>query len=174
MTTYVFTIYRVPLLWCTNNTKEVGCLQLHVKIDPHLTEPSLTLSVPTTDAASEDLLAALKKVTTAPATLTVSQRGQTAQLPLTAILFFEADGHVVRVHTTTAVYTTTKRLYQLDEQLPADFLRVSKSALVNITAIYSLSKTLTGNLIAFHDSPKQLYVSRRYYQQLKHTLEKKR
>ncbi|MFC6165159.1 LytTR family DNA-binding domain-containing protein [Lactiplantibacillus dongliensis] len=152
----------------------MGRLQLHIQVDPRLTEPTLTLHVPTAEAATAELIDALKKVDQSPATLTVSQRGQTTQLPVTTILFFEADGHVVRVHTTTAVYTTTTRLYQLEAQLPSTFLRVSKSAIVNTAAIYALTKSLTGNLIGFQDSPKQLYASRRYYKQLKQTLEKKR
>ncbi|MFD1419484.1 LytTR family DNA-binding domain-containing protein [Lactiplantibacillus songbeiensis] len=146
----------------------MGRLQLHIQVDPQVTEPTLTLHVPNAEAASVELVEALKKIGQPPATLTVSQRGQTIQLPLTTILFFEADGHVVRVHTTTAVYTTTTRLYQLAEALPAAFLRVSKSAIVNTTAISALTKSLTGNLIRLQDSPKQLYASRRYYKQINH------
>lgn len=148
-------------------------LQIHVEIDPQLSAPEIQVRAPAADEQLTTLVQALEKLTAPAATLPVSQQGQMIQLPLSEIIFIEASGHDIRVHTRTAAYKTATRLYELAEQLPEIFFRVSKSAIVNTTAIYSLTKSLTGNLIEFQATHKQLYVLRRYYQQLKAILTKK-
>lgn len=50
-------------------------------------------------------------------------------------------------------------------------MRVSKSTIINLDAVYTLTRSLTGNLIAFHESYKQVYVSRRYVKDTKRRLE---
>lgn len=148
-------------------------MKIELQTDEQLREPAITLQVPPDYPDADQLLTSLKKWCVQRATLAVSQRDRAVALPLTAIMFIEASGHQISVHTTTSVFRTTTSLTALSTQLPANFIRVSKSALVNVQAIYSLTKSLTGNLLTFNESPKQLYVSRRYYHQLKLTLETK-
>lgn len=148
-------------------------MQVNIETDPDTSIPTVTLHVPVDYPETAALTAALKNLSIEAAKLTVSQRGQLVQLPLTSILFIEATGHQVAAHTLDNVYRVPKSLTAVGTGLPASFLRVSKSAIVNTKQVYSLTKTLTGNLIAFHHSPKQLYASRRYYRQLKISLEQK-
>lgn len=147
-------------------------MQVTVKTEPTLSEPTLTLHLPPDYPNAEQLLAQLKSFSATAGSLTVSQAGQTVQLALATILFFESEGHQVRAHTRENSYQTALHLYELTAQLPANFLRISKSSIVNTQQITSLTKSLTGNLIEFEDSHKQLYASRRYYRELKLTLEK--
>ncbi|MCT3229971.1 LytTR family transcriptional regulator [Lactobacillus plantarum] len=148
-------------------------MQVNIETEPDTSIPTVTLHVPVDYPETAALTAALKNLSIEAATLTVSQRGQLVQLPLTSILFIEATGHQVAAHTLDNVYRVPKSLTAVGTGLPTYFLRVSKSAIVNTKQVYSLTKTLTGNLIAFHHSPKQLYASRRYYRQLKISLEQK-
>ena len=91
--------------------------------------------------------------------------------PLAKILFFEADNDNVYAHTISDMFKTDFKLYELQELLPDKFVRVSKSAIVNTVHILSISKNLaSSNLIRFHKSHKQLYVSRFYYKDLKQKL----
>ncbi len=88
------------------------------------------------------------------------------------ILFFETDDAVVYAHTKTSAYISTLRLYELEEILPNSFLRISKSTICNIKQVYSISRYLSSNgLIKFKDSHKEVYVSRKYYPDLKRQLE---
>lgn len=146
-------------------------MKVQIKRDATLAEPELTLRVPV-NLDPAPLVAQLHQLGV-PDYLTLSQRGEQVRLAVTAILFCEATGHQVTVHTATAMYGTREPLYKLADQLPKTFLRVSKSAVVNLDLIASLYKSLTGNLIRFHQSHKQLYVSRRYYRPLKQALERR-
>ena len=51
---------------------------------------------------------------------------------LSAVLFFETDGREVHAHTAAEVYRTPRRLYELEKILPACFMRVSKSTILNL------------------------------------------
>ena len=92
------------------------------------------------------------------------------------ILFFETEGTIVQVHTRDEIYETKQRLYELEEILPNQFLRVSKSTIANVSEIYSLQKSnlSTTSCAAFRNSHKQIFVSRHYSRVLKEKLVEKR
>ncbi|KRL95426.1 response regulator [Levilactobacillus hammesii DSM 16381] len=154
-------------------TKGGGNLKIHIEVDPTLDEPAVTLHVPAKTPAVDELVAAIQAADRVQQRLTFSWHGENYQVSLADVLFFEARDHQVTVHTATAMYTTGQRLYELAERLPNQFIQVSRSAILNRTQVFSLTRSVTGNLVKFQNSHKQLYVSRRYYQALKHALEEK-
>lgn len=103
-------------------------------------------------------------------------RGDTEYYIETAdILFFETEGTSVMAHTAADVYETRLRLYELEELLPASFMRISKSSIVNTDRIYSINRNLTASsAVEFQGTHKQVYVSRGYYKALKEKLEEMR
>ena len=88
-------------------------------------------------------------------------------IDLTTILFFESDNGTVFAHTKNDMFSVNQKLYELENLLPRTFMRISKSTIVNIQKIYSLSHSVSRHLITFQDSHKQVYVSRMYYKMLK-------
>lgn len=97
--------------------------------------------------------------------------GKEFYFPLSQILFFETESNVVYAHTTNEVYQVKYRLYELEELLPSEFMRVSKSTILNINQIFSVDRTFASfNLVQFYKSHKQVYVSRMYYTNLKNRL----
>lgn len=83
------------------------------------------------------------------------------------ILFFETNDRNVYAHTKDNAFLIHYRLYELEENLPDNFLRVSKSSILNVDEVKSLTQSVMGNLIQFRDSYKQIYVSRRFLKKLK-------
>ena len=91
------------------------------------------------------------------------------------IIFFETDINKVSAHTINDVYIVKNKLYELEQILPSNFVRISKSSIVNIDHIYSISKTITSpSLIEFKNTHKKVYVSRFYFKNLKIKLKEKR
>lgn len=88
-------------------------------------------------------------------------------LELKGILFFETNDRSVYAHTVNNAFLIHYRLYELEENLPDNFLRVSKSSILNVNEILSLSRSVTGNLVQFKNTYKQVYVSRRFLKELK-------
>lgn len=94
--------------------------------------------------------------------------------PLENVLFFETEGERVYAHTADDAYLINHRLCELEQLLPRYFVRVSKSAIVNVRRIYSVTRDLTSSsLIQFTDSHKQIYASRHYYGELRHRLQER-
>lgn len=91
------------------------------------------------------------------------------------ILFLEADGNYISVHTAKSIYRVRQKLYELEELLPRDFLRVSKSTIVNTELIASIKKNITGaSEISFRNSTKKAYASRNYIKALIEIMDEKR
>lgn len=97
------------------------------------------------------------------------QNNQEFFLIVDSILFFETDGDKVFAHTKENSFLARYKLYELEKILPAGFLRISKSAIVNTSQIYSINiQTIpSSRQVIFYDTVKHVFVSRRYYQTLK-------
>lgn len=96
-------------------------------------------------------------------------------LSLDEIVFFETSDNCISAHTINDIYLTAYKLYELEELLPGYFMRISKSTILNINHIYSITRNLTASsMVAFNGTHKQVYVSRHYYKVLKSRLNEKR
>ncbi len=105
----------------------------------------------------------------------VFYKGETEYyLSLGEVLFFETDENGISAHTIDNVYQTRHKLYELENLLPGNFMRISKSAILNTNCIYSLTRNISACTVQFFNSHKQVYVSRYYYKPLKSKLEEKR
>lgn len=94
--------------------------------------------------------------------------------PLGNVLFFETQGECVCAHTADDAYLVKRRLYELEQTLPRSFIRASKSAIVNVRKIYSVTRDLSSSsLIQFIGSHKQIYASRHYYRELRQRLQER-
>ncbi|MCI9069801.1 LytTR family DNA-binding domain-containing protein [Clostridium sp.] len=91
------------------------------------------------------------------------------------ILFFETEESLIYAHTLNEVYQVKYKLYELEEILPQNFIRISKSTILNINHIYSITRNITSaSLVEFKNTHKKVYVSRGYYKVLKLKLLEKR
>ena len=107
--------------------------------------------------------------------MTLKQGGKDYYLPVEEILFFETESKLVYAHTRDNVLETEYKLYELEVLLPGFFMRISKSAIVNLNHIYSIARNLTSSsVVEFAQSHKQVYVSRNYYKALVERLAEKR
>ena len=87
----------------------------------------------------------------------------------------ETGEHNLNAHTSDDVFQVKMKLFELEEILPRKFVRVSKSAIVNVKHIYSVERNITSaSLISFAGTHKQLYASRSYYKLLKLRLGERR
>lgn len=95
-------------------------------------------------------------------------------LSINNILFFETDAKQVMAHTTRNAYFVKYKLYELENLLSGQSMRVSKSTILNLDQIYAVTKSISNCQIKFHDSYKTVYVSRRYYRDLNERLKERR
>lgn len=84
------------------------------------------------------------------------------------VFYFESVDNRTFLYTETQVLEIRKRLYEIEETLSdKDFVRTSKSQLVNINKIKSLKPELNRSITAEMINGEILFISRRYAKQIK-------
>lgn len=84
-------------------------------------------------------------------------------IELSEILYFEAVERRVFLYTVDQVVEIAEKLYELETLLPAeDFIRCSKSMIVNINKIVSLRPELNRTVSVTMCNQERLQISRRY------------
>lgn len=145
-------------------------MKIKVEINPDMDEDEILI---TASQMSEHVIAAvnyLKEQSSKTSILTLTNQDQEYFIPCHRILFFETQEDVVVAHMDQQALETKYRLYELESLLPKSFVRISKSAIVNIDHIYSIERNISTSCVFFDHSDKVVYVSRRYFQPLKQKL----
>lgn len=89
-------------------------------------------------------------------------------VPKNEILFFETLDGKVAVHTANNMYYTKHKLFELENIMPHNFIRVSKCCVLNAAKVSSLAHNLAGaSRVTFYGCDKAVYVSRAYFKFLK-------
>lgn len=83
------------------------------------------------------------------------------------ILFIETIQEMLFVHTGSKVYEAKKRLYELEEMLPEQFARVSKSVIMNLKQVEYYSPLASGLMKATFYNGVETYISRKYLRLLR-------
>ena len=87
------------------------------------------------------------------------------------VYYFEYVDQKVFAYGKTKVYEIKSKLYELEEQLSeTDFIRVSKSSILNLNKIGSLAPSLGGRFEAKLKNGEKVVISRQYVNTLKEVL----
>lgn len=150
-------------------------MKIRIEMDDNLEEEEIVIRC---KELSEEIIALQSRITDSIQTnqqLEVARSGTTYFLPLEEILFFETGSACVVVHTAEQIYETRMRLHELDELLPGNFMRISKSAIIHVKKIRAIRKNIAGaSEVEFVGTHKKTFVSRSYFKALMSKLEEKR
>lgn len=83
------------------------------------------------------------------------------------------DGKTYAIDTRNRQYRLKLRLYELEELLPASFIRINKSAIANETRLERFAVTYSGAVDAVFKCGYKEYVSRRCFTQIKRRFDSK-
>jgi DNA-binding LytR/AlgR family response regulator len=150
-------------------------MKIKIEIDEALAEEEIVIRY---RSLNEDVISIQKRITDAVNSrmqLEVSRGDKEYYLLIDEILFFETDVSGVVVHTATQMYEIRHKLYELEDLLPGNFIRVSKSSILNSAKVRAIHKNITGaSEVEFVGSNKKVFVSRNYFKVLMAKLEEKR
>lgn len=150
-------------------------MKVRIDIKDDLEEDEIIIRCRTLDERTNKVYSALMDLAKGSRCLMLYKENAEYYIMLDHILFFETTDHGICAHTANQVYETTYRLYELEDLLPGYFMRVSKSTILNINHIYSISRNLTASSeVQFMNTHKSVFVSRNYYKTLKFKLDEKR
>lgn len=150
-------------------------MKIRIIVNPDLTENEVTIQCNKVDSEIAKIQNAISTISASNEQFVFYKGDTEYYLSLDKILFFETGDNQIFAHTRKDVYQTKYRLYELEALLPDNFLRVSKSTILNVNHIFSITRNLTASSeVQFEGTHKLVYVSRNYYKQLKNKLEEKR
>ena len=129
--------------------------------ETHLaTEPEVIVRCQRVDG---QILRLLERLRLAEAVLTGTRDNETHILSPDDILYIDTVERKTFFYTAAGVYESALRLYELEEWLAAlDFLRVSKSAIVNFTHLRALRPDLGGRLRLTLSNGELIVANRQY------------
>lgn len=150
-------------------------MKVRIEIDASVNEEEVIIRCRNMNEAVLRIQAAVMEQNETGHSMLLKQGQKDYYLPVEEILFFETERKAVYAHTRENILETEYKLYELEELLPGFFMRISKSAIVNLNHIYSIARNLTSSsVVEFAHSHKQVYVSRNYYKALVERLAEKR
>lgn len=149
-------------------------MKVRIEIDDSISEDEVVIRCRSFDSNTARIQQAVTELTDQ-SQLSFFKDNTEYYMPIDRILFFETSPTGIDAHTADDVFTIKKKLYELEEVLPRYFMRVSKSAILNLNKVYSVEKNITASsLVRFMGTHKIVYVSRIYYKAMKQRLDERR
>ena len=146
-------------------------MKVRIELENDLSEAEVIIRCSQVDDMIQKIHRTILEQSNSTSKITFYKQNQEYYFPIDDVLFFETEGDHIYAHTANDVYLIKHRLYELEELLPRQFARTSKSTIVNTLQVYSITRDLTtSSLIRFRNSHKQVYVSRHYDRQLRQRL----
>ena len=120
---------------------------------------------------NDDLQKLLNQLKQGNGKIAAYQNGDMFFLEPEQIYYFESVDQKVFAYGKTNVYEVKSKLYELEEQLPGrDFMRASKSTILNLNKISRLTPAFSGRFEALLQNGEKAIISRQYVSVLKEHL----
>ncbi len=143
-------------------------MKVTVEERPGLEQTEVSIRCPRLDTQITRLIELLRL---SDARLTGEKDGETCILDGADVLYIDTVDRGTFLYTAGGVYQTRLRLYELEEQLAAwDFIRVSKSAIVNFSRVRSLRPDFGGRMRLTMSNGEVVLANRQYVPAIKKKL----
>lgn len=87
------------------------------------------------------------------------------------VFYFESVDRKTFCYTQSGVYEITLKLYEIENKYEnTDYIRISKSSIINLNKIKSIRPDFGGKILATMDNDEKIYISRQYVPILKKKL----
>ena len=110
-------------------------MKVKIEIDESLQEEEVVIKAPSLNEKVQRIQEVIHDMSKSSKTM-IFYKGQVEYyLSLDDILFFETSDHHIHAHTKNDMYQIKYKLYELEEMLPGNFMRISKSTILNVKKI---------------------------------------
>ena len=150
-------------------------MKIKIELDNNLIEDEVIIKCSKIDSNIQKIQSTISDMVAQNKQMSFLKDGKQYYFSLDNVLFFETNNNLIDSHTENDVFQVKYKLYELEEILPSNFVRVSKSTILNINKIYSIDKNIvSSSIVQFYKTHKQVFVSRYYYKQLQEQLERRK
>ena len=150
-------------------------MKIRIEVDENIEENEIVIKCSELNSEIYDIQKLLSDKLNKRSQLLFYKESTEYYMQLEEVLFFETYDSTINAHTANDMYEVKYKLYELEEILPRYFIRVSKSTIINVMSISSVTRNITSSsIVEFRNTYKTTYVSRHYYNEFKNRLEEVR
>ena len=143
-------------------------MKITIHEDPNISEIEISIVCPQMTEELRDMIANIGLIGH---TFAGEKDGETFFIPVKDIFYFESVEGSIFFYTEKAMYKATARLYKIEECLQnLNFVRISKTVIVNLRKMQSIKQAEHSRLIATLINGEKIVVSRQYVPEIKKKL----
>ncbi|HEM4497110.1 TPA: LytTR family DNA-binding domain-containing protein [Streptococcus suis] len=145
-------------------------MKVKLAISSEILEDLVTIEAQAMSAQITNLVTYIQNLDKQRSSLTVKKGEQVYLVEHDEIVRLYLEDRVLQVETVETTYTSNLRLYQVKEDLPANFLQISRSEIIHIKQLDHLKLTANGLVKLVMKNGSVTYSSRRYLKVIKERL----
>ncbi|AUA20064.1 TPA: LytTR family DNA-binding domain-containing protein [Streptococcus suis] len=145
-------------------------MKVKLAISSDIVEDLVTIEAQAMSEQVTHLVSYIQNLDKQRSSLTVKKGEQVYLLEHDEIVRLYLEDKVLQVETVETTYTSNLRLYQVKEDLPANFLQISQSEIIHIKQLDHLKLTANGLVKLVMKNGSVTYSSRRYLKIIKERL----
>ena len=146
-------------------------MRVEIKVDPDIEEPIAIIHTPKITPELMELIETLKHTAEKPSLLFAKRDNKLFVVEPEQIDIIRTEGNDIKLYNREAQeYIITKPLREIQEQLGAIFIRISKSTLVNIKRVDHLSPSFNSTMHIVMKNGISDYISRKHLSDFKNRL----
>lgn len=132
-----------------------------------LPEPVITIECKEADEQILDIIQLIKSKDAKGKKIVGIKDDETYCIEPDEILYFESVDRKTFCYTAEEEFETDLKLYELEDFPKADFMRISKSTVINLNRIKSIRPDFGGKILATMENGEKIHVSRQYANEFK-------
>ncbi|HEL1710649.1 TPA: LytTR family transcriptional regulator [Streptococcus suis] len=145
-------------------------MKVKLAISSEILEDLVTIEAQAMSEQITNLVTYIQNLDKQRSSLTVKKGEQVYLVEHDEIVRLYLEDRVLQVETVETTYTSNLRLYQVKEDLPANFLQISRSEIIHIKQLNHLKLTANGLVKLVMKNGSVTYSSRRYLKVIKERL----
>ncbi|WP_449458618.1 LytTR family DNA-binding domain-containing protein [Streptococcus suis] len=145
-------------------------MKVKLAISSEILEDLVTIEAQAMSEQITNLVTYIQNLDKQRSSLTVKKGEQVYLVEHDEIFRIYLEDRVLQVETVETTYTSNLRLYQVKEDLPANFLQISQSEIIHIKQLDHLKLTANGLVKLVMKNGSVTYSSRRYLKVIKERL----
>ncbi|HEM4398006.1 TPA: LytTR family transcriptional regulator [Streptococcus suis] len=145
-------------------------MKVKLAISSEILEDLVTIEAQAMSEQITNLVTYIQNLDKQRSSLTVKKGEQVYLVEHDEIVRLYLEDRVLQVETVETTYTSNLRLYQVKEDLPANFLQTSRSEIIHIKQLDHLKLTANGLVKLVMKNGSVTYSSRRYLKVIKERL----
>ena len=146
-------------------------MKVDIKLDSSISEPTAVIHASTLTPELVTAIEILKKLGTQPFILTAKKDDKSFVLEPAQVDIIRTEGGTIKCYDRQGQdFTVTKPLHELLERLGSNFMRISKSTIVNINRIDHLSNSFNRTMHIIMKNGVSDYITKSYLKDIRNRL----